>query len=106
MFDSGASESLDGSCCALPPAARACVWLVDLERVCALLIGRCLGGMLVGFPMSTEERETSGWLLSPLFAAGLHKCTPELGTYCIAFIFFLVIRTGHVLVLSEPPVNL
>ncbi len=63
----------------MPEPAKSWVWLVDLERVCALLIGRCLGGMLVGAPMSSEERQTSGWLTSPLFSNGLQISTQELG---------------------------
>ena len=82
----GVPESVDASSCPLPQPARSWVWLVDLERVCALLIGRCLGGMLVGSPMSADERETSGWLVTSLFAAGLHKSNNDLGKCLFYFL--------------------
>ena len=46
-------------------------WLVDTERACALLVGRCLGGMLIGLPMSNEEKQTSHWLHTHLLSNGL-----------------------------------
>ncbi|XP_069694063.1 probable E3 ubiquitin-protein ligase HERC1 isoform X1 [Periplaneta americana] len=49
------------------------LWLVDLERTCSLLVGKCLGGMLIGAPLSEEERETRNWLSSTLFSHGLEK---------------------------------
>ncbi|XP_071965475.1 probable E3 ubiquitin-protein ligase HERC1 isoform X2 [Antedon mediterranea] len=49
------------------------VWLVDLERTCSLVIGRCLGGMLVWMPASKEERKTTTWLKSKLFSDGLES---------------------------------
>ncbi|XP_033110692.1 probable E3 ubiquitin-protein ligase HERC1 [Anneissia japonica] len=51
------------------------VWLVDLERTCSLVIGRCLGGMLVWMPASKEERKTETWLKKQLFSAGLESST-------------------------------
>lgn len=75
----GTHDASDLPSCPLSQPAKSWMWLVDLERVCALLIGRSLGGMLVGSPMSSEERETTSWILSPLFAAGLHKYNTDLG---------------------------
>lgn len=63
----------------LPAELQSWVWLVDVERACALLIGRCLGGMLSGAPMSREERETSHWLTSHLFGSGLQPLTVDIG---------------------------
>lgn len=56
-------------------------WLLDVERTCALLIGRCLGGMLVGSPLSQEEKDTAAWLNSPLFINGIQSAAAELGMY-------------------------
>ena len=81
MIYVGTPESIDASCCPLPQPVKSWVWLVHLERVCALLIGRCLGGMLVGSPMSSGERETSSWLVSSLFVGGLHKSSSDLGNF-------------------------
>ncbi|XP_021370838.1 probable E3 ubiquitin-protein ligase HERC1 isoform X1 [Mizuhopecten yessoensis] len=46
------------------------VWLVDMERTCATLIGQCLGGMLVGMALSTQEKNCSYWLEKSLFGNG------------------------------------
>ncbi|TRY89487.1 hypothetical protein DNTS_016060 [Danionella cerebrum] len=58
--------------------AQRWVWLVDLERTVALLVGRCLGGMLQGAPPSPEEQHTSHWLKTPLFSNGLETEIPRL----------------------------
>ena len=62
-----------------PVTCQPWTWLLDVERTCALLIGRCLGGMLVGAPLSREEKETSAWLNSPLFTNGAHSMVASLG---------------------------
>uniref|UniRef100_T1JES7 HECT-type E3 ubiquitin transferase n=1 Tax=Strigamia maritima TaxID=126957 RepID=T1JES7_STRMM len=55
----------------LNKSARDWIWLIDLELTCSLLVGRCLGGMLIGCPVSREERDTSGWLSNRIFSNGL-----------------------------------
>ncbi|XP_034753665.1 probable E3 ubiquitin-protein ligase HERC1 isoform X10 [Etheostoma cragini] len=67
----------------LPQPALSWVWLVDLERTVALLVGRCLGGMLQGAPTSLEEQDTGYWLKTPLFSNGLEMDIPQLDT-CIS----------------------
>ncbi|KAJ8338960.1 hypothetical protein SKAU_G00357460 [Synaphobranchus kaupii] len=47
------------------------VWLLDLERSVALAIGRCLGGMLQGPPLSIQETTADFWLRNPLLRNGL-----------------------------------
>jgi len=68
----------------LPQPALSWVWLVDLERTVALLVGRCLGGMLQGASTSLEEQDTAYWLKTPLFSNGLEMDIPQLGTACTA----------------------
>ncbi|XP_053490210.1 probable E3 ubiquitin-protein ligase HERC1 isoform X6 [Ictalurus furcatus] len=63
--------------------AQSWVWLVDLERTVALLIGRCLGGMLQGSAPSLEEQHTAYWLKTPLFSNGLETDIPQLDS-CIS----------------------
>lgn len=63
----------------LPQPALSWVWLVDLERTVALLVGRCLGGMLQGAPASPEEQDTAYWLKTPLLSNGLEMESPRLG---------------------------
>nr|XP_057932872.1 probable E3 ubiquitin-protein ligase HERC1 isoform X9 [Doryrhamphus excisus] len=67
-----------GSGMSLPQPALSWVWLVDLERTVALLVGRCLGGMLQGAPTSLEEHDTAYWLKTPLFSNGLEMDIPQL----------------------------
>jgi len=55
------------------------VWLMDMERACALLIGRCLGGMLIGSPLSVQEKQAEPWLSSHLFSNGLQMCAQDIG---------------------------
>ncbi len=55
------------------------VWLLDIERVMALLIGRSLGGMLMGSALSNEEKESEYWLSNHLFSNGLQVSSCKLG---------------------------
>lgn len=70
----------------VPGPAQCWVWLVDLERTVALLVGRCLGGMLQGAPPSPEEQNTAHWLKTPLFSNGLETDIPQLGMHTNSFI--------------------
>lgn len=54
-------------------AEQSWLWLVDLERCCGLLVGRILGGMLLGIPSSPTEKNVEHWLESPLFIHGLEQ---------------------------------
>ncbi|CAF90789.1 unnamed protein product [Tetraodon nigroviridis] len=75
----GASDFAEpASGMSLPQPALSWVWLVDLERTVALLVGRCLGGMLQGAPTSLEEQDTAYWLKTPLFSNGLEMESPRL----------------------------
>ncbi|XP_055518701.1 probable E3 ubiquitin-protein ligase HERC1 isoform X3 [Leucoraja erinacea] len=67
----GNPECVDPEDLAIPHPAQSWVWMVDLERTVALLVGRCLGGMLQGSPTSPEEQDTAHWLKTPLFSNGL-----------------------------------
>jgi len=60
--------------------AQSWMWLVDVERACSLLIGRCLGGMLVGFPLTTEEVRCRSWMDSALFSGGAEPLDADIGT--------------------------
>ncbi|XP_035381674.1 probable E3 ubiquitin-protein ligase HERC1 isoform X2 [Electrophorus electricus] len=72
----GTQELVEPVCVSSP--AHCWVWLVDLERTVALLIGRCLGGMLQGPAPSLEEQHTAYWLKTPLFSNGLETDIPQL----------------------------
>lgn len=83
LFSSGASDFAEpASGMSLPQPVLSWVWLVDLERTVALLVGRCLGGMLQGAPTSLEEQDTAYWLKTPLFSNGLEMEIPQLGRKC------------------------
>uniref|UniRef100_A0A3Q2L5Y8 HECT-type E3 ubiquitin transferase n=1 Tax=Equus caballus TaxID=9796 RepID=A0A3Q2L5Y8_HORSE len=74
----GGPELIDPAGVPLPQPAQSWVWLVDLERTIALLIGRCLGGMLQGSPVSPEEQDTAYWMKTPLFSDGVEMDIPQL----------------------------
>lgn len=62
-------------------------WLIDLERTCALLIGNCLGVILVGAPQLKEEVSCSNWLQNPIFSRGLQdKNTRIDDVYSVAYL--------------------
>jgi hypothetical protein len=70
-------------------AEHSWLWLVDVERTCSLLVGKCLGGMLIGSPLSEEERETRHWLSSILFSHGLEKHSSDPGNIAGLVLVFL-----------------
>ena len=84
---SGGPELIDPAGVPLPQPAQSWVWLVDLERTIALLIGRCLGGMLQGSPVSPEEQDTAYWMKTPLFSDGVEMDTPQLGNVLLCNIY-------------------
>lgn len=47
------------------------IWLVDLQRTGALLLGQCLGTILIGDPPIKEEVYCNNWLQNVLFSRGL-----------------------------------
>lgn len=54
-------------------AEQSWLWLVDLERCCGLLVGRVLGGMLLGAPPSPAEKNVGYWLETTLLSHGLER---------------------------------
>ena len=75
-------ECIDADAMLVPSHAKSWMWLIDTERACALLIGRCLGGMLIGAPQSTEEGASSPWLSTHLLNSGLEMPIQDLG-WCL-----------------------
>ncbi|KAM6984699.1 putative E3 ubiquitin-protein ligase HERC1 [Aplochiton taeniatus] len=73
------SDKRDGGRSSLgTPEEDGWVWLLDLERSVALAIGRCLGGMLQGPPLSVHERMSEFWLVNPLLRNGLEMDLEQL----------------------------
>ena len=68
MFSHTSLSSLAES--GAPPPQFEWSFLLHTERACALLIGRCLCGMLGGFAPTEAERQTKTWLQSHLFSNG------------------------------------
>jgi len=54
--------------------------MIDIERACTLLIGRCLGGMLMGIPPTPEEITCHSWMNSALFGSGAEPLNCDIGT--------------------------
>lgn len=59
------------------------LWLVDLERCCSLLVGRCLGGQVQGLSMTEAESKSAPWLHSPVMSGGVvdNICDKKIGTF-------------------------
>ncbi|CAG9853588.1 unnamed protein product [Phyllotreta striolata] len=52
-------------------AEQSWVWIVDLQKTCSLVIGHCLGGLLVGEPPTEVELACRNWLSNELFSNGI-----------------------------------
>ncbi|EDV21026.1 uncharacterized protein TRIADDRAFT_60369 [Trichoplax adhaerens] len=52
------------------------VWLLDIQRTCCFLIGRCIGGMLYDMP-SCNEDIVNYWIKSTLLQNGFEECINE-----------------------------
>lgn len=50
---------------------RQWAWLLDVERACGLVVGRCLEGMLFGPPSTSNEVLSKPWLSMQVFSCGL-----------------------------------
>ena len=79
----GIPERIDPAALPLAQPAASWVWLMDLERALALLVGQTLGGMLAGPAVSREEKDCGKWLNSPLLGNGLEDRDPERGNECM-----------------------
>lgn len=77
----GVPEKIDPASCPVAEPVASWVWLIDLERALALLVGQTLGSMLAGPGVSHEEKECEKWLSSPLLWNGLEDRDPERGTF-------------------------
>ncbi|XP_076258464.1 putative E3 ubiquitin-protein ligase HERC1 isoform X2 [Rhynchophorus ferrugineus] len=52
-------------------AEQSWIWIVDMQKTCSLLIGHCLGGMVVGDLLSKEELLCRNWLNNDIFSSGV-----------------------------------
>ncbi|XP_045467504.1 probable E3 ubiquitin-protein ligase HERC1 isoform X2 [Harmonia axyridis] len=59
-------------------ADRSWIWLVELQKTCSLLIGQCLGEMLIGHPLTDKEISSRHWLSNELFSNGIESNTPDI----------------------------
>ena len=83
MYPAVTTESADTDA-----AAPSWIWLVDVERACTLLIGRCLGGMLLGIPLSPEETKCHSWMNSSLFSGGAESLMCNIGLILMPLYLF------------------
>jgi len=68
-------------------------WLGDVERSCALLVGRILNSVAQGVSFDTEEESESTTLLSsPLLANGLGKDFHSIGKFLKLTFYWYLIR--------------
>ncbi|XP_050515460.1 probable E3 ubiquitin-protein ligase HERC1 isoform X1 [Diabrotica virgifera virgifera] len=59
-------------------AEQSWVWIVDLQKTCSLVVGHCLGGMLVGDQPTYYENLCRHWLSNEIFSSGLENETIDL----------------------------
>lgn len=52
---------------------QAWIWLTDLEKTCSLLIGQCLGGILIGEPLVKSEVYAAKWMSNVVFSNGISE---------------------------------
>ncbi|XP_030752542.1 probable E3 ubiquitin-protein ligase HERC1 [Sitophilus oryzae] len=62
-------------------AEQSWIWIVDMQKTCSLLVGHCLGGMVVGELHSREELLCRNWLTSVIFSSGVEN--EDLGLECL-----------------------
>ena len=81
------------------------LWLLDMERTLALLVGRCLGWMLLGCGVSKEETDSGMWLQKCLFASGLQLNSTDIGMICdiidICISIYITERAGKYLYITD-----
>ncbi|KAJ8985352.1 hypothetical protein NQ317_008383 [Molorchus minor] len=53
------------------------MWIVDTQKTCSLLIGHCLGVMLIGDPPLMEENLCRHWLQNEIFSSGITNESTE-----------------------------
>ena len=95
IFFSGIPDKIDPAALPLTQPAASWVWLVDLERALALLVGQSFGGMLAGPHISLEEKKCERWLKSSLLGNGLEDRDPERGDNGDGCIFPFFFRDIH-----------
>ncbi|KAG5885881.1 hypothetical protein JTB14_019144 [Gonioctena quinquepunctata] len=54
-------------------AEQSWIWIVDMQKTCSLVIGHCLGGMLIGDPASRDELHCLYWLSDEMFSSGIEN---------------------------------
>jgi len=90
MYPGATIESADAE-----STAPSWIWLVDVERACTLLIGRCLGDMFMGIPLTPEEIKCHSWMISALFRNGAEPLACDIGTVIHIYTFILVSCSRH-----------
>ena len=75
----GTPEHIDPTLLPLPQPANSWVWLIDLQRSCAQLIGSCLQGMMLGAAHTSYETDAAHWLTNPVFYNGLQHKVEDIG---------------------------
>ena len=97
MYAAGTVESADADI-----TAPSWIWLVDVERACTLLIGRCLGGMLMGIPLTPEEIKCHSWMDSSLFSSGAEPLACDIGNVTSVHAFILIAMMYRVIMTWFP----
>lgn len=54
------------------------VWLVDLQKICSIVVGHSLGGLFYGNPFTKDENVSSFWLSNEIFSSGIDNQDVEI----------------------------
>ncbi|XP_050295909.1 probable E3 ubiquitin-protein ligase HERC1 isoform X2 [Anthonomus grandis grandis] len=80
-------------------AEQSWIWIVDMQKTCSLLIGRCLGGMLIGEAPTKQELLCRNWLSSDLFSSGVEN--EDLDVQCLSELSYVTDCVNTTLVTFE-----
>lgn len=61
-------------------AEQSWIWIVDLQRVCSLVIGYSLSGLLFGYPLDKYENLCKHWLSNEIFSSGIENLDVNIDT--------------------------
>lgn len=75
------------------------IWIVDMQKICSLVIGYSLGGLVLGKPFSKNEISCSQWLSNEIFSSGIEHEDMEMET--LSEISYLAISGSPELVLAR-----
>lgn len=69
------------------------IWLVDLQKICSVVIGHSLGGLFYGKPFTKDENLSGYWLTNEIFSSGIDNENVEIEA--LGELSYLLISESH-----------